>query len=746
MSNRLFNWNLLFACIIFLNLGILAALNDSIVCDEPLHVLSGHLYLTTGIFSGGVFNPPFMQVMLALPTIGREFYLFQDDAYFYPRIISLLFGILIILISAFWSKQLFGDKAGIFVSWIIALDPNILAHAHLATIDIGSTALILLSLYLTYQLILNFNIKNVLLTAFVFALARLSKITALIVAPLTIIALFIFVIKHKFKGLLYVLTFFEIMIITINAGYLFKGVFSTYDDYKANPDIVINSTVAEAISLVDRVLPDQFIESTIGKFTHTSRGHFAYLHGKYSNEGWDYYYLITILIKTTLSGLILILIALLTGWKITKSKHEGLILISALYFIIVSSLSSSVNIGIRHILLFFPLIYIAGSKIAEWGKRGQVIAGLLILGQAAATISIHPHYLSYFNPLVGGPANGHNWLIDSNIDWGQDDKEFYAFASDHPNLKINPNDTPQTGLIAINVNTLMGIFREKDDLPYPWLRQFKPVKYCGWSWQIYDLTIADFENVVKTDTTNIRARLDLAYAYMSENNFNNADSTLKLIPSSLDVSVAKAKMYEQTNELQFAIDTYSEVVNQSKQYLYLNKDLKLLTTKQQYLTGDCDGILAYLETLIYYNLDSLANAALNDIDSLIDCPQLELEKTLLEMRSGKWEASLNTIISYINTTGDRTDEAMMLLSTAQTYFDASIKGDANAHYELAYFLWERQSYTPAMLESLNCLKQNPGSQDALSLLTEMIVRAKLHLINLDWSQLAWVSTNPNIKH
>jgi hypothetical protein len=33
---------------------------------------------------------------------------------------------------------------------------------------------------------------------------------------------------------------------------------------------------------------------------------------------------------------------------------------------------------------------------------------------------IHPGYLSFFNVVAGGPSRGHEWLLDSNLDWGQD--------------------------------------------------------------------------------------------------------------------------------------------------------------------------------------------------------------------------------------------------------------------------------------------------------------------------------------
>jgi hypothetical protein len=44
-----------------------------------------------------------------------------------------------------------------------------------------------------------------------------------------------------------------------------------------------------------------------------------------------------------------------------------------------------------------------------------------VVGAQALLITLyHPYYLTYFNPLAGGPEGGHRWLLDSNLDWGQD--------------------------------------------------------------------------------------------------------------------------------------------------------------------------------------------------------------------------------------------------------------------------------------------------------------------------------------
>ena len=45
---------------------------------------------------------------------------------------------------------------------------------------------------------------------------------------------------------------------------------------------------------------------------------------------------------------------------------------------------------------------------------------ILSLWYLASSALIHPHYLAYFNELIGGPKNGYKYLTDSNLDWGQD--------------------------------------------------------------------------------------------------------------------------------------------------------------------------------------------------------------------------------------------------------------------------------------------------------------------------------------
>jgi hypothetical protein len=43
--------------------------------------------------------------------------------------------------------------------------------------------------------------------------------------------------------------------------------------------------------------------------------------------------------------------------------------------------------------------------------------------------------MSYFNEAVGGPENGHAYLVDSNIDWGQDLFFLRRWLDKHPEAR-----------------------------------------------------------------------------------------------------------------------------------------------------------------------------------------------------------------------------------------------------------------------------------------------------------------------
>ena len=89
-----------------------------------------------------------------------------------------------------------------------------------------------------------------------------------------------------------------------------------------------------------------------------------------------------------------------------------------------AGLLSPFNIGYRHLLPILPFLFIFAGRLAaiQW-KPKQILpwaVSLAVLWLVIGSTIIYPHYLAYFNQLVGGPGGGHRLLGDSNLDWGQD--------------------------------------------------------------------------------------------------------------------------------------------------------------------------------------------------------------------------------------------------------------------------------------------------------------------------------------
>lgn len=164
--------------------------------------------------------------------------------------------------------------------------------------------------------------------------------------------------------------------------------------------------------------------------------------GEYSLNGWRSYFPIAFVIKTPVATMLLVLLGFLAFLSGKASFFEngmllsGLLMFGACYAL--AAATSNINIGHRHLLPIYPVLYIIAGAAGRltMARAGRLAIGGAVMLLALSTIHVHPHYLSYFNELIGGPARGHLYLADSNIDWGQDLKRLGEYAQHHPGEKI----------------------------------------------------------------------------------------------------------------------------------------------------------------------------------------------------------------------------------------------------------------------------------------------------------------------
>jgi hypothetical protein len=155
-----------------------------------------------------------------------------------------------------------------------------------------------------------------------------------------------------------------------------------------------------------------------------------FLRGRLSTDGfWDYFY-VAMGVKSSV-GLLAVLLAGLAALLLGRVRLD--LTISALLFpalyLFASGMATSYNIGIRHMLPAIPLLVASAVLCVVRAATPRAAAAILLLGataQAAEVLRVHPHEMSFFNVLAGGPEEGAAWLNDSNLDWGQDLRRLQA--------------------------------------------------------------------------------------------------------------------------------------------------------------------------------------------------------------------------------------------------------------------------------------------------------------------------------
>ncbi len=172
-------------------------------------------------------------------------------------------------------------------------------------------------------------------------------------------------------------------------------------------------------------------------------------------------------------------------------------LVVPVVLVLAAATAARINIGIRLVLLVYPLLYVAAARMAtvRIGRNWMVpwLTGVLAALSAISSLRVAPYELSYFNELAGGPAGGLHYLSDSNLDWGQGLRGLRAYMdrradsddlpvvlrhgdarrlrhplpicagsvlTDKPSPDVLPDKTDRE-LLAVSVTNLQGIYFEE---------------------------------------------------------------------------------------------------------------------------------------------------------------------------------------------------------------------------------------------------------------------------------------------
>jgi len=182
------------------------------------------------------------------------------------------------------------------------------------------------------------------------------------------------------------------------------------------------------------VAPDYF-HGAIRQWELTQQPHDFYLLGMHSNTGWWYYYAVVLAVKLP-AGILLLALGGLAARPLglRLSDRELYLWLPALVLLLYLSLFNTKHNGIRYLLPVYPLVLVLlgqfGSAAARLPWLRIAVCGA-VAWVAVSSLRAWPDYISYFNEVSGGPQEGHRWLGDSNLDWGQDLIELRDYMEEH---------------------------------------------------------------------------------------------------------------------------------------------------------------------------------------------------------------------------------------------------------------------------------------------------------------------------
>lgn len=578
MSNRLTYIIAGLLLIMVFLVAVFSIKDDSLTMDETAHLPAGYSYLTQQDMRLNPEHPPLLKDLAALPLLfikdikfpseisawkddvngqwdfGRYF-LYEtgnpaDKMVFWGRIPMILILILLGFYIFKWAKELFGPKAGLLALLMFSFCPNFLAHGRLVTTDIGATFGIIFATYYFIKALKMPSSKNIIISGLAFGVAELLKFSLILLIPLFGIMGFFWWISKSgtfWQTLKTGTLVFLIGIILIWPVYQFhtlnyppeKQLSDTKVYLKDTPEFIKKPILFASDKPILR--PYAFYATGLTMVFHrVAGGNTTYFLGEVSNLGWRNYFPIVYAIKVPLTFHILTLIALLCAvWKIRRPFWQNtfsrmnvwlkshfaefsMLIFIALYWAV--SIKGNLNIGFRHLLPVFPFtILLVSSVIVNWLKEPflklkYVFLAALVLWQAFSVISVYPHFLAYFNEIAGGPANGYKYVVDSNLDWGQDLKRLTTWVNDNKIDKIyfdyfggakpeyylkekfirwegtkKPEELPGGSYLAVSVSYLQsGVGKRVSnfwgpDSYYLWLNSYTPVAKIGHSIFIYKI-------------------------------------------------------------------------------------------------------------------------------------------------------------------------------------------------------------------------------------------------------------------
>ena len=524
--------------------------------DEPEHLAAGIELLDRGQYEYDTEHPPLARLLLALgpylagarsfgtpPPNGTQEgvdILYSGGHYTLyltlARLGALPFLALLLAGTWLWARRLCGSAGGALLAVVLlASVPPVLGHGALATLDVAAAATTLLALYALQSWVVTAQWRAALVFGFSAGIAVATKFSAVPFIALALPALALAHAGVMRQGLqsgagLLAATRQRAAGLALAALAGLLVLFLVYGPRTSNPAsdalrfhwavsyLLQQHGASRALGVLlshlwlPRELRD-LVNGVVAVKAHNDTGHLAYFLGQLRTDGWWYFYLVALAVKTPLTLLAAGPCGLAwlarEGWRRRDSWAcaPAVIVLTVLVF---ASAFSRINIGIRHILIVYPFLAIGGAYLGVRGWRalasaadrrgaraGRGLLVALLAWQLSVLWTAYPDYLPYFNEAVAHPERV---LVDSDLDWGQDLKRLeqraaalgitrlslaYRGTADLAREPLPPTLTLAPRRVTHGWVAVSALARTRNPADFAWLDAYPPVERIGKTIDLY---------------------------------------------------------------------------------------------------------------------------------------------------------------------------------------------------------------------------------------------------------------------
>jgi hypothetical protein len=379
-----------------------------------------------------------------------------------------LLGVLLGVVVFACSRSLFGNVGGLISVTVFAFCPNMLAHGALVTTDLALTLLLFTSTWFLWRLLHLVSWFNLIGSLLAFSLLVVSKMSSVLIAPIAVIliiarcfngepwqwrlgsvralttrgrqsfALFVLIIAHCVAGWAMIWAIFDFK-------YVARGDVADTQLVLMRPseNTEVRGVIGQLVHFCyeSQLLPEGFVNG-MAELVGISQRRPSFMDGHWKAGGQTWFFPYALWVKTPPALFVLLLSGAAGWWWTRRGKnlssaaeqtapvktpgafYQAIPLVALFVVYAAVAMRQGVNIGHRHILPLYPVLYVLAGSAALWlpvrNWIPRVALGLLLTWYALDSLCVRPHYLAFISRVAGGPEQGYQRLADSSLDWGQD--------------------------------------------------------------------------------------------------------------------------------------------------------------------------------------------------------------------------------------------------------------------------------------------------------------------------------------